>query len=218
MNIDNIRRGLRLNNVDYIKTLLFNINHVHSKDKMNHNVIIYKGVYYDVLKTGKVIVDGNLEIGKSWGRKSVLPTSLGLGNDSKIIINGHFRIYEGALIGIGDNASLKLGSGYINSKLSLSCFEKIEIGNNVVISSGVTIRDSDNHTIKKEGCMDSIKTKPILIGNHVWIGLNAVILKGVKIGNGSIVAAGAIVNKDIPENTMVGGVPAKIIKEDVYWE
>lgn len=218
MIIENIKRGLRLNNVDYLKTLLFNINHVRSKNKINHNVIIYKGVHYEISKIGKVIVEGNLEIGKSWGRKSVLPTSLGLGHNSKIIVDGHFRIYEGALIGIGNDASLKLGSGYINNRLNLSCFEKIEIGNNVAISSGVTIRDSDNHIIKKDGYAENVKTKPIMIGDRVWIGLNVIILKGVKIGNGSIIAAGAVVNKNIPENALAGGVPAKIIKENICWE
>ena len=54
--------------------------------------------------------------------------------------------------------------------------------------------------------------KPIRIGKSVWIGSNATILPGVTIGNGAIVAAGAVVTKDVPENTIVGGVPAKIIR------
>ncbi len=54
---------------------------------------------------------------------------------------------------------------------------------------------------------------PIHIGDRVWIGSSAVITKGVTIGNGSVVAAGAVVTKDVPENVIVGGVPAKIIKK-----
>ena len=53
---------------------------------------------------------------------------------------------------------------------------------------------------------------PVKIGNAVWIGAHATILPGVSIGNGAIVAAGAVVTKDVPENTVVGGVPAKVIK------
>ena len=53
---------------------------------------------------------------------------------------------------------------------------------------------------------------PIVIGKNVWIGANATIVPGVTIGNGSIIAAGAVVTKDVPENVVVGGVPAKIIK------
>ena len=61
-------------------------------------------------------------------------------------------------------------------------------------------------------------TKPIKIGNHVWIGINATILKGVTIGDGAIIAAGAVVNKDVEENSLVGGVPAKVIKKNIFWE
>jgi acetyltransferase-like isoleucine patch superfamily enzyme len=79
----------------------------------------------------------------------------------------------------------------------------------------VTIRDSDNHLITSNP--DFQKTMPIKIGNHVWIGLNAVILKGVTVGDGAIIAAGAVVTRDVPERCLVGGVPAKIIKENVKW-
>lgn len=218
--LHSIEKGLKyiqsINDVSYFNTLIFNLKHVDSDDRIAHNVILYNGVYYEISSTGKIVMNkGNLEIGKPWGRKAVFPTSFKLGNNSKIVVNGHFKIHEGASIGIDDNASLILGSGYTNNRFSISCFESITIGNDVVISSGVTIRDSDNHTIKDVGF---IKTKPIIIGHHVWIGMNAIILKGVKIGNGAIIAAGAVVNRDVQDNTLVGGVPAKVIRENVHWE
>ena len=109
---------------------------------------------------------------------------------------------------------MELGSGYINHNLNLSCFEKITIGNGVVISENVTVRDSDDHEI-----VGSTKpmTMPIAIGNHVWIGMNVTVLKGVKIGDGSIIAAGAVVTKDVPENCLIAGVPARIVKTGVQW-
>lgn len=63
-----------------------------------------------------------------------------------------------------------------------------------------------------------IKSKPISIGDHVWIGLNATILKGVTIGEGSVIAAGSVVVKDVPAHTLVGGIPAKVLKENIEWE
>ncbi len=58
----------------------------------------------------------------------------------------------------------------------------------------------------------------MIIGNHVWIGENALILKGVKIGDNSIVGAGSVVTKDVPNNSIVAGNPARIIKNNINWE
>lgn len=58
----------------------------------------------------------------------------------------------------------------------------------------------------------------IEIGDHVWVGLRSVILKGVKIGNGAIIAAGSLVNRDVPPNSLAAGVPAKIIKTNIQWK
>lgn len=202
-------------NIDILKTFFFNLKYVENRNKMD-KVSLYKGVYYDFKKTGKIIINrGSLELGKSWTRKAVFPTVIKLGYNSRIIVNGDFKIYEGASIYVNDDASLVLETGYITNKLNLNCFERIEIGDDVAISDGVTIRDSDNHIMKYP---DFIKTKPIKIGNHVWIGMNATILKGVKIGDGAVIAAGAVVNKDVSKNSLAGGVPAKIIKTNIYWE
>ena len=64
----------------------------------------------------------------------------------------------------------------------------------------------------------NIASCDIKIGNHVWIGANVTILKGVSIGDGSIVAAGSVVTKSIPEACLAAGVPAKVIKENVQWK
>lgn len=73
--------------------------------------------------------------------------------------------------------------------------------------------DRDYHKLNN----DTEKTSPIHIGNHCWIGCNCIVLKGVTIGDGAVVAAGSVVTKNIPPNTLVAGNPAKIIKENVSW-
>ena len=88
------------------------------------------------------------------------------------------------------------------------------IGNNVNLAQGITVTalnhnfDDPAKRIDEQG----ISTKQVVIGDDVWIGANAVILPGVTIGNHCVIAAGAVVTKDVPDNTLVGGVPAKEIK------
>ena len=112
---------------------------------------------------------------------------------------------------------MSLGTGYLNYGCVIECFSKISIGNDVAISEGVVMRDSDNHVIQYGDGTKSTPTAPIVIQDHVWVGMGAIILKGVTIGEGAIVAACSLVNKDVPPHCMVGGVPAKVIKTDVVW-
>jgi len=87
----------------------------------------------------------------------------------------------------------------------------IVIGNGVLIGHNVSLLTL-NHDERPE-YRQNIYPKPIKIGNNVWIGSNATILQGVTIGNGAIIGANAVVTKDVPENTIVAGVPAKIIRK-----
>lgn len=103
--------------------------------------------------------------------------------------------------------------------------EAITLGDDVVISWGVTIVDHNSHAVAWEdrasdvldwgrGHKDwsSVKILPVLIEDKVWVGFNAIILKGVTIGEGAIVAAGAVVTKDVPPHTIVAGNPARVIR------
>ncbi len=88
----------------------------------------------------------------------------------------------------------------------------VRIGDHVMIGPNVLI-STVNHPITPKGRREHIGiAKPVTIGNDVWIGGNVTILPGVTIGNNVVIAAGAVVNKDVADNTMVGGVPAKVIK------
>jgi len=91
----------------------------------------------------------------------------------------------------------------------------VTIGNHVNLAQGITVT-ALNHNFAEKGLRideQGVSTNPVTIGNDIWIGANAVILPGVTIGDHSVVAAGAVVTKDIPPHTLVAGVPAKIIKE-----
>lgn len=180
------------------------------------NMDVYKPCAISIDESAIIIVDGYCNFNISWWNiEKVRGGELIVGKNAKFEVKKNFNFYEGCSVIVTDNAELEVGSGYINMDSKIRCRNKITIGNNVVISENVHIRDSDTHQIL-DGKHDP--TAPVVIGNHVWIGANATILKGVTIGEGAIVAAGAVVNKDVPPKALVGGVPAKIIKENVEWK
>ena len=87
-----------------------------------------------------------------------------------------------------------------------------------MLSYDIEIRNTDSHKIYDKNTNKRINEgNRINIGNHVWLGMRAIILKGVNIGDNSIVAAGSIVTKDVKANTIISGNPAKQIKENIYW-
>lgn len=143
------------------------------------------------------------------------PAVLELCANSRLTVNGNFSIHSGAHVALAEGAQLTLGSGYINRHVRINCFHDISIGKGVAISERVTMWDSDAHHIVRDGYSSEA---PISIGDHVWIGTNAVILKGVSIGDGAVIAAGSVVTKDVPARSLVAGVPAKVIRGDVIWK
>ena len=91
----------------------------------------------------------------------------------------------------------------------------VTIGHHVNLAQGITITALNHNFEDKSQRIDcqGISTSPVVIGDDIWIGANATVLPGVSIGNHSVVAAGAVVTKDVPPHSLVAGVPAKIIKE-----
>lgn len=115
-----------------------------------------------------------------------------------------------------DGASIHIGNNVGMSNCTLFSACKIEVGDNVLIGGNTKIYDTDFHSVKYEDRMEKpdthIGTVPVKIEDGVFIGAHCIILKGVRIGSKSVVAAGSIVTKDIPSGELWGGVPAKFIK------
>lgn len=184
----------------------------------NKKLIVYYPNIKEVSKNAKFNISNKFIINTQWNQKrtikNVVPAMFFIGEYAQVKVN-HFIAYAGSTIDVRKNGKLYLGRGYINYGAHIECHNKIEIGENVFIAENVTIRDSDNHEILRDNYNMS---EEIIIGNNVWIGAGAKILKGVHIGDGSIVAAGAVVTRDVPKNTLVGGVPARIIKSNIKWK
>ena len=139
---------------------------------------------------------------------------------SKITIGKHSRIF-GSLF-VFKTGKIEIGDySLLNQNSYLSSTSELKIGNRVLISWNVSIFDNNSHPLNAAerhlhyldpDANVTIPSDPTIIEDDVWIGCNCVILKGVTIGRGSVISAGSIVTKSIPENSIVAGNPAVVIK------
>jgi acetyltransferase-like isoleucine patch superfamily enzyme len=158
-------------------------------------------------------------------RDHVIPqVLLTVGSDS--IVSGNFVFENGA-------GKIKIGERSFVGGGSFICIEGIEIGNDVMISWGCTLMDNNAHSLvsfeRKNDVSDwkkgleenrvgfykdwsNVRKGKITIMDKAWIGFNCIVLKGVTVGKGAVVAAGSVVTKDVPDFAVVAGNPAAIIK------
>ena len=172
--------------------------------------------------------------GVVWGERFYLETAQSFRHFKALarpaVILGHdVSVYSGCSFAIGLQGRCTVGDFTLMNGALIMAEEEITIGSHCLISWNVGIADSDFHPLDPVLRMQDaialsafypdkperpkIETRPVHIGNNVWIGMNAVILKGVTIGDHSVVAAGAIVTRDVPPRTVVAGNPAKVVKE-----
>lgn len=184
-----------------------------SKRIFSINALKYAKIQLE--KGAKIEANASLTIGKKQVRHSRMETRLLVEESATLTVNGSFTIFAGSYVRVIKGGHLILNNGFINENVQITCGSTIEVGEGATIGRDVVIRSFDGHTILQDGYQIS---EPIKIGRDVWIGQGATILKGVSVGNGAIIAAGALVTKDVPAHSIVGGVPAKVLKENVEWK
>jgi acetyltransferase-like isoleucine patch superfamily enzyme len=193
------------------------LNFIRQNTTRNRTKFIFVADYccFSIQKNAKIDLQGNLFFGYKQFRGSSLETRLKVDGHSSLIVKKAFHIFNGCDICVAKGGELILGDGYCNGGTQIICAKRVTIGKGCAIARDVIIRDHDAHHLLN--CGHEI-SKPITIGDHVWIGTRAIILKGVVIGDGAVVAAGAVVTKDVPAYSIVAGVPAKVIRENIQWK
>lgn len=149
----------------------------------------------------------------------------------KCYINGSFVLERGVgKITVGDRT-------YIGAGTTIICATEVQIGSDVLTAWGITIVDHDSHSVRWQNRADDVERwrvglleggpkraaqlknwdvvsmSPVVIGDKVWIGFNVIILKGVHVHEGAVVASGSVVTKDVPPYCVVAGNPARVVKE-----
>lgn len=171
---------------------------------MRRGLVIGQGVYFrgfpvvDICRGSQIIISDGVTINSSNRRYHI-----NMHSPTKLMAD-----HPGAVIKIGRNTRIH--------GACLHARKMIEIGESCLIAANTQIMDCGGHDMSFDNIYNRIKTKgvsaAVVVEDGVWIGANAIILPGVRIGRGSVVAAGSVVTRDVPPMVLAGGNPAKIIK------
>jgi len=146
-----------------------------------------------------------------------------IGNNNTIIVGDNVRIKENCRFFIfGNNSKIIIGD---NCSMTHDCQievqeenQSIRLGKNCMLSNHILIRTNDSHFIyDKTTRLRTNNPKSVDIGEHVWLAAGVTILKGVHIGNGSVIGMNSIVTRDIPSDCIAVGSPSKVVKENIFW-
>lgn len=171
----------------------------------------------EIEKGAKIIKKGILILGFKKFKKSKLETRLLVNKGGTLKIEGNTTIGYGSDIEVFPNATLSFGGGgATNIGATIICGERIEIGKNTMLGRHITIRDNNgSHFMNRQGYKN---TRPVIIGDKVWLTEQCTVMPGVKIGDGAIIGALSLVLRNIPPYCLATGHPAEVVDEDILWK
>lgn len=179
----------------------------------------YKSSRVKYYNKGTLSITGKWYFGFLSNKLSMPPKSRGelyISKTGHVKIDGLVRIATSCKLYV--NGYLEIGKNtYINPNSLIIANSEVKIGSDCAIAWDCQIIDDDLHQVIIDK-NEVIPSKPITIGDHVWIGARCTILKGVEIGENCIIAAGSVVTKSVPANSIVGGNPAALIKNNANWK
>jgi acetyltransferase-like isoleucine patch superfamily enzyme len=140
------------------------------------------------------------------GRPLITTPELVIGDD--LLLWSHYRTTH-----LGGDASIAIGDRvFLNAGVVVLAFERITIEDDVALGPEVEVIDSDNHPLAGA----PVRVAPVVIGRGSWIATRSLVLPGVRIGERAVVAAGSVVTSDVPDDTLVAGVPARPVRTLQY--
>jgi acetyltransferase-like isoleucine patch superfamily enzyme len=145
-----------------------------------------------------------------------------LGRRLELQIKPGGRIHFGRFVWIGDGTKIRCHEGVVEigdktvlgQECTISAYQRVRIGEQCVIADRAMFIDFDHGMVEVERPVrvQGIYKRDTIVGSNVWIGYGACILRGVRVGDNSVIGTGAVVTKDVPANAIVGGIPAQVIR------
>lgn len=212
--------------IDWIKTLRFNVHYFKLRDSLKMPVWIFRRTTFNKLE-GSVQLMSHLHPGMV--RIGVHNVGSKDGNSSRtvwhiaghVLFGDHVSIGRGTGISVSATGELRFGNGFVqNGASEFICHNNITFGDNCLVSWDVLMMDTDLHYVLDSDNRQVNTPKPIHIGSHVWIGCRSTILKGVSIAEDTIIASGSTISKSCErKNIVLLGSPDgnRILKENVFW-
>lgn len=196
----------------------------HSNWRKGHVIYTMANAIFDLHPTARIDIKAPFIYGNNPVKGLKMPTCLRMEAGTTFEIhdgpltrygNNAYNLRYGAYIEIVNGGKLTIGQGACNVGLTIMCANEVIIGNGVRIGRNVSIRDWNGpHVIINEHYRNHA---PVHIKDHVWLCTGCTIMPGVTIGEGSVVAANSTVTKDVPPRCLVGGSPAKVLKDSIEW-
>jgi acetyltransferase-like isoleucine patch superfamily enzyme len=156
------------------------------------------------------------------GRRMVLDGMLFLGGGVQLQIGRRARVHFGRWVWIGHGTKIRCHEGEVRigdktvlgQECTISAYQHVSIGEQCIVADRVMMIDFDHNVAEVERPIrtQGIYKREVRVGNNVWIGYGAQILRGVSVGDNAIVGASAVVTKDVPANAVVAGTPARVIR------
>ena len=175
------------------------------------------GSVVNIASSAKLVLHDHLSLNHPKYNGSKEEAYLLLRDGAELTINGRVDLASRATLQVQKNAKLSIGRAYINHEAAIIIGGDCTIGDGILISRCVKIFDSDFHKVLDENGNQTNIPKPMKIGDHVWIGLGASILRGSQIGDGAVISAGAVVMGKIKAGTCAIGNPARSFSK-IIWE
>jgi carbonic anhydrase/acetyltransferase-like protein (isoleucine patch superfamily) len=171
------------------------------RDRLRSSLLIawYRALYPGLRTGGGVTFERGVHVVVTRGASLTIDDGVRVERYCQLIVSGALIIGPGSFVGTGS---------------IIAASERVEIGKDALIAAYTMIRDND-HAIDQSGlpyCRQGLVSSPVSIGDNVWIGAKSTVLRGVTIGHNAVVGANAVVSSDVEASTLVGGVPARLIK------
>jgi galactoside O-acetyltransferase len=175
-------------------------------------------------------IDKSTFLGESTNFRFCVPL-----RDRNYVRIGKRCVLSGAFVFESSNGQVTIGNDVFIGGASFICRDSIQIGDQVTMAWGITLYDHNSHSLNKRDRAEDMRrwyeatvkgvspyltkdwskvaSKPIVIENHAWLGFDVLVLKGVRVGEGAVVAAKSVVTKDVPPGTIVAGNPAEVVRK-----